>query len=74
VSKFSYIATKTFYNNLKAEEIIGPNPTHRGGVHAWSQHGIAGRALLIDYWDYAQKNDIKYDPYSPFPSPLLSKA
>ncbi|KAL6246966.1 hypothetical protein RBB50_006273 [Rhinocladiella similis] len=45
-----------FYNNLSSEEIKNSS---RCGVHAWADHGIVGRGVLIDYWDYVKE---KYDP------------
>lgn len=35
-------------------------------MHHWSKHGIAGRGILLDYWSYAQKQGIMYDPYSQY--------
>ncbi|RVX70494.1 hypothetical protein B0A52_05145 [Exophiala mesophila] len=45
-----------FYNNLSADEIKNSS---RCGMQAWSDHGIVGRGVLLDYWDFVQK---KYDP------------
>ncbi|OQU99466.1 hypothetical protein CLAIMM_05096 [Cladophialophora immunda] len=45
-----------FYNNLSPDQITSSN---RCGVHAWCEHGIVGRGVLIDYWDYAGRS---YDP------------
>ncbi|KAI1609818.1 hypothetical protein EDD37DRAFT_378960 [Exophiala viscosa] len=45
-----------FYNGLVADDIY---KAESGGMQAWADHGIAGRGVLIDYWDYAGKS---YDP------------
>ncbi len=44
-----------------------PNCSHRTtgtkcGIQAISQHGIAGRGVLLDYYAWAQKNGRTYDP------------
>ncbi|KAK6365540.1 hypothetical protein LTS17_011259 [Exophiala oligosperma] len=43
-----------------------PNAKY-GGMQAWAEHGIAGRGVLIDYWDYAGKS---YDPITTHRIPL----
>jgi kynurenine formamidase len=40
------------------DDIIKPGSTQIG-VQAWANHGIVGRGVLIDYWEYAKKS---YDP------------
>jgi hypothetical protein len=54
----SHLATKTFYNNVTAEDI---KSNDKAGIHYISQHGIAGRGILLDYWGYAQKKGKTYD-------------
>ncbi|KAL5361804.1 hypothetical protein BJX96DRAFT_166164 [Aspergillus floccosus] len=58
----AHIATKTFYNGVKESDIEGPNANHRNGIHHWAAHGIAGRAVLLDYRHYAHTQGITYDP------------
>lgn len=31
------------------------------GLDAWAEKGIAGRGILVDYADYADRNGIKYE-------------
>lgn len=31
------------------------------GLDAWAEKGIAGRGILVDYADYADRDGIKYD-------------
>ncbi|EPS35492.1 hypothetical protein H072_11096 [Dactylellina haptotyla CBS 200.50] len=60
---FSHLSSQTFYNGAKKEDIMGDAANDKCSVHFWSQHGIAGRGVLLDYWGYAQSKGIKYDPY-----------
>lgn len=32
-------------------------------MHAWAQHGIVGRGVLLDFATYAEANGINFDPY-----------
>ncbi|KAI9679205.1 MAG: hypothetical protein M1817_005224 [Caeruleum heppii] len=64
---FAHVATKTFYNNTRAEDIVGPTANDKGGIGHWARHGIAGRGILLDYRGYAQKKGITYDPYDYYP-------
>lgn len=32
-------------------------------MHAWAQHGIVGRGVLLDFATYAEANGISFDPY-----------
>ena len=59
----AHISTSTFYNNTKAEDIIGPNANLKCSIHHWAEHGIAGRGVLIDYRGYAEEKGIQYDPF-----------
>ncbi|PYI08690.1 hypothetical protein BO78DRAFT_339114 [Aspergillus sclerotiicarbonarius CBS 121057] len=61
---FAHIEAKTFYNNTKPTDITGPSPTTRCSIHHWATHGIAGRAILLDYRHYALTHSIPYDPYT----------
>ncbi|KAF2488132.1 hypothetical protein BDY17DRAFT_320632 [Neohortaea acidophila] len=56
-----------FYNNLYQEEILSGT---RCGIHAWADHGIVGRGVLIDYWAYAKKHSKTYDPTTTHAIPL----
>ena len=58
----AHVPSKTFYNNTKKEDILGPKANHKCGIGHWANHGIAGRGVLIDYRGYAHKKGIKYDP------------
>ncbi|RJE22987.1 hypothetical protein PHISCL_04678 [Aspergillus sclerotialis] len=67
----AHIQTQTFYNGTKPSDILGPTPTpNKCSIHHWAQHGIAGRAILLDYWTYAQTHSKAYDPYKRHPITL----
>ncbi|KIX92812.1 uncharacterized protein Z520_11475 [Fonsecaea multimorphosa CBS 102226] len=56
---FAHIASGTFYNNTKDEDIIqGPNATDRCSIHYWSEHGFSGRGVLLDYRAYTDAQGI----------------
>jgi hypothetical protein len=59
---FAHIPTKKFYNGLTAAE-IRDETNHRCGVGSFSEHGIAARGVLLDYWTYAKANGNKYEPF-----------
>src|ERR1700710_2015008 len=42
---------------------MGANANTKRGIGHWVDHGIAGRAILLDYLSYAQRKGIKYDPF-----------
>lgn len=55
------MGTGTFYNDTYAKDIVGPNATDKCSIHHWSDHGIAGRGVLLDYRSYAEKTGFRYD-------------
>jgi len=60
---FSHIESGKFYNGTTGAEIEDES-CKKCSIHYWAEHGIAGRAVLIDYWTYAKENGKKYDAYS----------
>ncbi|KAJ4289854.1 hypothetical protein N0V90_011186 [Kalmusia sp. IMI 367209] len=61
---FAHLPSGTFYNNTKGSDVVGPSATNKCSIHHWAEHGIAGRAILLDYRTYANNNGIAYDPYT----------
>ncbi|KAF7187493.1 hypothetical protein HII31_11117 [Pseudocercospora fuligena] len=53
--------TGYFYNWTKGKDIDGPEPNEKASIHYWSQHGLAGRGVLLDYRSYATSKGIQYD-------------
>lgn len=66
ISKFSHVPSLTFYNGVKGSEIKGDHQTLRDSIHHWSNHGIAGRGVLLDYYSYAQANGITYPHFKTY--------
>ena len=60
---FAHLPSQTFYNGTKEQDIVGPAANHNCSIHHWSEHGIAGRAVFLDFWDYAKNQGIRYDPF-----------
>lgn len=57
----AHIKSGHFYNGATGAHIDGAEANkHRCSIHHWSDHGIGGRGVLLDYWTYAQENGIKY--------------
>ncbi|KAL8709793.1 MAG: hypothetical protein Q9220_005579 [cf. Caloplaca sp. 1 TL-2023] len=57
------MSTGTFYNNVHAKDILGPDANLKNSVHHWSEHGMAGRGILLDYRAYANKKGVQYDSF-----------
>ncbi|CAK7234102.1 hypothetical protein SCUCBS95973_008821 [Sporothrix curviconia] len=58
---FGHLGLGKMYNNLDPKDVM---TTTRCGIHAISQHGIAGRGVLLDYYAWAHRNGKAYDPTS----------
>ncbi|PMD43102.1 hypothetical protein L207DRAFT_563864 [Hyaloscypha variabilis F] len=59
---FAYQKQAKFYNGVTQEHIHGDEAANSvNGIGAWAPRCIAGRAVLIDYASFAQKNGIEYD-------------
>ena len=57
----AHIPSQSFYNGTKGKDIQGPEQdANKCGIHHWSEHGIAGRGVLLDYWGYAKQHGIEY--------------
>lgn len=52
-----HMSSHRFYNNVAPSEVTpGPEATDRLGMHFVARHGIAGRAVLLDYARWAEKH------------------
>jgi kynurenine formamidase len=60
-------ASEVFYNGAKGTDFLGPNANLKCSIHYWSEHGFAGRGVLLDYRSWATANGIKYDSASSHP-------
>ncbi|ORX47457.1 hypothetical protein DM01DRAFT_1310336 [Hesseltinella vesiculosa] len=63
LSHVAHIASGKFYNGVTVDE-LGPDGNGRLGIHHMARHGIATRAVLLDYARWAKTNRPDFDPYS----------
>ena len=59
----AHMSTGKFYNGATGDDIVGEKATLRDSIHHWAEKGIAGRGILLDYWGYAKKSGVEYDPF-----------
>ncbi|KAJ9632303.1 hypothetical protein H2203_000707 [Taxawa tesnikishii (nom. ined.)] len=52
---FAYQKAQRFYNNVTVEQISGPNATNVNGIGAWTEQGIVGRGVLLDWYAWMQE-------------------
>ncbi|KAK4547676.1 hypothetical protein LTR36_000633 [Oleoguttula mirabilis] len=55
---FGYQKEEKFYNGVTLDQIHGRNGVEKSnvnGIHAWSEKGIVGRAILLDYHEWRIK-------------------
>ncbi|KAK4495067.1 hypothetical protein PRZ48_013394 [Zasmidium cellare] len=67
---FGYQKDNKFFNGWLAEDFVKPETSLVNGIHVWCAQGIAGRGVLLDYYTWAQKQNIQYPIYEPHPVPL----
>ncbi|KAF2267886.1 hypothetical protein CC78DRAFT_530323 [Lojkania enalia] len=68
---YAYQKERKFYGGVSLEDIHSPGSTING-VGAWSEKGIVGRGILLDYhtWRQSQDPSIPYAPFSTGSIPL----
>ncbi|KIX03851.1 uncharacterized protein Z518_07404 [Rhinocladiella mackenziei CBS 650.93] len=64
---FAYQKEKVFYNGVTQDIIHGPDHPGVNGIGAWARQAIAGRGVLIDFWDWAQTHSHNFDPLGTSP-------
>ena len=67
---FGYQKEAKFYNGVTLEDIHGENASNVNGIGAWSEKGIVGRGVLIDYHTWRVQNNIEYEPFRTGSIPL----
>ena len=67
---FAYQKEAKFYNGITLEDIHGENSSNVNGIGAWSEKGIVGRGVLIDYHTWRVQNNIEYEPFRTGSIPL----
>lgn len=63
---FSHRAAGQFYNGTTSADIAGAAANSKASIEHISNHGIAGRGVLLDYASYAEANGIEYDAFTRF--------
>jgi hypothetical protein len=58
----------TFSESLPSVHILLTSPNYLVSLFYpdWAKTGIVGRGVLLDFYAYAQRHDIEYDPYSQY--------
>ncbi|KAH9901986.1 hypothetical protein F4778DRAFT_135115 [Xylariomycetidae sp. FL2044] len=73
---FAYQKEKLFYGGVEQKQIYAVNqrgePATVLGIHAWAEHGIVGRGILVDYhsWRTSQSEVRAYDSFDSSSIPL----
>ncbi|KAL1650215.1 hypothetical protein SLS58_001026 [Diplodia intermedia] len=67
---FAYQKEQKFYNGVTLEDIHGEHATNVNGIHAWSEKGIVGRGILLDWHSWRLKNNVGYEPFKAGSIPL----
>jgi hypothetical protein len=56
--------TGFFYGGKRVEDIVIPAHERSGGMSSWADHGIVGRAVLLDIYRWSKMNGKPYDPFT----------
>ncbi|OCL05782.1 hypothetical protein AOQ84DRAFT_298293 [Glonium stellatum] len=67
---FGYQKEAKFYNGVTMDDIHGKACSNVNGIHAWSERGIVGRGVLLDYHSWCLANNISYEPFKTGSIPL----
>ena len=67
---FAYQKEAKFYNGVTLSDIHGPGASNVNGIGAWSEHGIVGRGVLVDYHAWRESEGIPYDAFRTGSIPL----
>ncbi|GAB7351379.1 hypothetical protein MBLNU459_g2060t1 [Dothideomycetes sp. NU459] len=70
---FAYQEAQKFYNGVTLDDIHGPNKTNVNGIGSWSEQGIVGRGVLLDYerWrEETQQGRLSHNAFKPGSIPL----
>lgn len=67
---YPYQGTLQFYNGVTQDAITGDQATTKLGVQNLASKTITGRGVLLDWWSYAQKNNISVDHFAIHAIPL----
>src|SRR5262245_5266696 len=56
--------------SVTQDDIHSADNTTINGIDAWADRGIAGRGVLVDYWDWSQRQGAQYDATQAHPIKL----
>ncbi|KAF1987337.1 hypothetical protein K402DRAFT_376071 [Aulographum hederae CBS 113979] len=60
---FGYQKEEKFYNGVTLDDIHGENKTNVNGIGAWSEKGIVGRGVLLDFHGWREAKGLPYDAF-----------
>ncbi|KAK4179526.1 hypothetical protein QBC36DRAFT_72765 [Triangularia setosa] len=63
---FPYVAERRFYNGVRDQDVIGEVNSTVNGIHVWSEKGIVGRGVLVDFESWRRKQLDKRNPEERF--------
>ena len=61
---FAYQKEQKFYNNVTLDDIHGEDKSFVNGIQAWSEKGIVGRGVLLDFHSWRLANNVDYNPFA----------
>lgn len=67
---FGYQKEQLFYNGVTVEQISGDGASKVNGIGAWSEKGIVGRGVLLDYHGWRVKKGLPFDAFQSGSIPL----
>ncbi|KAK8161060.1 hypothetical protein BKA80DRAFT_332886 [Phyllosticta citrichinensis] len=67
---FGYQKEQLFYNGVTVEQISGEGASKVNGIGAWSEKGIVGRGVLLDYHNWRVKKGLPFDAFQSGSIPL----
>ncbi|GME63438.1 hypothetical protein GTA08_BOTSDO05670 [Neofusicoccum parvum] len=67
---FAYQKEQRFYNGVTLDDIHGEHATNVNGIHAWSEKGIVGRGILLDWHTWRLEHNVGYEPFKTGSIPL----
>jgi hypothetical protein len=64
--------TKTCFSSFSVtqEDIHGESKSPVNGISAWSSKAIAGRGVLVDFYEWAQEHEMQFDTLAASSIPL----
>ncbi|KAK0674016.1 hypothetical protein QBC41DRAFT_213661 [Cercophora samala] len=63
---FPYIAERKFYNGVTDGDVLGEGNSTRNGIQVWSEKGIVGRGVLVDFHSWRLEQLEKKNPEERF--------